>query len=101
MIAREGTERVAQPPPGGTAGLAQQTPASQTSLLLPFGGPMRLGSGRSFGGGSRKRAPKLPRVTRSKRNASKRPARLVKGSRAAKVYMAKLRRKAGRARKHK
>jgi len=95
-------DRVPQPPPGGTAGLAQQTPAAQTSLLGM--GPMRLGTGRSPGGGSRKSPPRYarPKPTRARaRPKPKRPARMVKGSRAAKTYMAKLRRMAGRARKHK
>lgn len=73
-------------------GVNQQTPAAQ-SVWRTAGG-----SRGSSNGGRRKRKKK---ATRSKRTAStrrassskKRPARLVKGSLAAKRYMASIRRK--------
>lgn len=76
-------------PPGGFAGFAQQTPATQALF-------QRLG--RTNGGTVRRRKrrtkAKSAVTTRRKRRATaKRPARMVKGSRAAKQYMAKIRRK--------
>lgn len=90
--------RPQQPPPGGTAGVAQQTPAAQlgTVLFAPgFGrGPTRPAKrgGRTIGvRTARRAAPKRGSKRRSMRKAKK-AKRFVKGSAAAKRYMAKLRR---------
>lgn len=77
-------------PPGGFAGFAQQTPATQALF--------QRASGRSAGTTRRrKRRTKAKRAAaprkRTRRAKSKRPARLVKGSAAAKRYMASIRRK--------
>lgn len=79
-------------PPGGFAGFAQQTPATQQLFAR---------AGRK--GGKRSAAARKRRKTKAKTKASprrkrktaraKRPARLVKGSAAAKRYMASIRRK--------
>ena len=74
-------------PPGGFAGFAQQTPAVQA--LLSGGQPTR-----------RKKTTRKKTTRRNPRTAARRrttrsrkkPARLVKGSLAAKRHMAKLRR---------
>ena len=92
-------QRVLMPivvPPGGFAGFAQQTPATQ-NLFQRAG---RIG-GRTTQ--SRRRKKKNGGKRRISRRASARPmkrsrkrngrARLVKGSAAAKAYMAKIRRK--------
>jgi hypothetical protein len=79
-------------PPGGFAGFAQQTPATQAMF-------QRAGRTTSTTARRRKRktaAKKRAKTTRARRRTTaraKRPARLVKGSRAAKAYMAKIRRK--------
>lgn len=71
-------------PPGGFAGFAQQTPAAQRA--------MRIG-GNGTGRRRKRRAKKVAGARRRKRRSSKKPARLVKGSAAAKRYMASIRRK--------
>lgn len=77
-------------PPNGWAGTAQQTQATQ----LVVGGM----SGRATGTRRRKRKSAAKRATPKRRTrrassrSAKRPARMVKGSAAAKRYMAKLRR---------
>lgn len=71
-------------PPNGFAGLAQQTPAVQSL----YRGRRSTGSGRR-----RKKRSAAAAPRRRKRRASSKPARLVKGSAAAKRYMAKIRRK--------
>jgi len=80
-------------PPGGFAGFAQQTPATQAM----FQNAGRLGGQRSAAKRRRKRkttAKKAKRTTRARRASPKRKkARLVKGSAAAKRYMASIRRK--------
>jgi len=77
-------------PPGGFAGFAQQTPATQ-ALFQRSG---RVGGKRSAAKRRRKRAKTAKTATRkTARRRSARPARLVKGSPAAKRYMAKIRRK--------
>lgn len=103
IMRRTDTSRLPNPPPGGNAGLAQQTTASQLTTMGPFIGVMR------------RRAPPRRRVSRQKRAATfqrrrakragritvrapKKRAHLVKGSVAAKRYMAKLRRKQKRRR---
>jgi hypothetical protein len=77
-------------PPGGFAGFAQQTPATQ-ALFQRAGRPVRSSTRRKRRTKA-KRAAAAPRK-RTRRAKSKRPARLVKGSAAAKRYMAKIRRK--------
>lgn len=72
-------------PPNGFAGFAQQTAAVQS-----------LFRGKGRNGGSRKRRRKSTMKAspkRKKRSSSKKKARLVKGSAAAKKYMASIRRK--------
>lgn len=78
-------------PPGGFAGFAQQTPATQ-ALFQRSG---RVGGQRSAAKRRRKRAKTAKTATRktARRRKSARPARLVKGSAAAKRHMAKIRRK--------
>lgn len=72
-------------PPGGFAGFAQQVPAVQRKI----GGAIRS----KGAGGRKKRATrtkkKAVRASGRKRRSGK--ARLVKGSKAAKAYMAKIR----------
>lgn len=80
-------------PPGGFAGFAQQTPATQ-ALFQRAG---RIGGKRSAAKRKRKKSAKK-RVARAapkrrRRAKSKRPARLVKGSAAAKRYMASIRKR--------
>ena len=82
-------------PPNGLNGTAQQTPATLAALASMLGGARRSS-------GTRRRKPRAaatraakraaPRAAAAKRSRSK-PARLVKGSAAAKRYMAKIRRK--------
>jgi len=84
-------------PPGGFAGFAQQTPATQRLFAQAAG---RRG-GRTTQRRRRKSraaagAPRRRRKSSSRRRATarrSRPMRLVKGSAAAKRYMAKIRRK--------
>lgn len=79
-------------PPGGFAGFAQQTAATQAM----FQRAGRKGGKRSAAKRRKTRAPKK-RAARAKvakrTRGSKRKARLVKGSAAAKRYMASIRRK--------
>jgi len=75
-------------PPGGFAGFAQQTAATQAM----FQRAGRKGGKRSATKRRKTRAAAAPKRKRAtKKRAGK--ARLVKGSRAAKAYMAKIRRK--------
>jgi hypothetical protein len=77
-------------PPGGFAGNAQQTGATQ--LLFAKASGARGGRVTQ----RRRRKTTKAKTTRKRRSSSsraKKPARLVKGSRAAKAYMAKIRRK--------
>jgi hypothetical protein len=78
-------------PPGGFAGFAQQTAATQ-AMFQRAGrtGGLRSARKRRRKSKTRSRAA-VPRKRRTKGRAKK--ARLVKGSRAAKAYMAKIRRK--------
>lgn len=82
-------------PPGGFAGHAQQTPATQQLFAKATG---RKG-GRATQRKRRAKAKAAPRKRRASRAAAPRrakrgkPARLVKGSAAAKRHMAKIRRK--------
>jgi hypothetical protein len=81
-------------PPGGFAGFAQQTPATQ-ALFQRAG---RVGGKRSAAKRRKKRAtakraaPKRSRKV-ARRGVRAKKARLVKGSAAAKRYMASIRRK--------
>ena len=77
-------------PPGGFAGFAQQTDA--TKALFARAG--RKGGLRSAAKRRRKKAAKPRRASRGRARATRRgKARLVKGSAAAKRYMARIRRK--------
>lgn len=88
------------PPPGGTAGIAQQTPAAQlgTVIFAPGFGrgasrPSAKRTGRSFpvaGGGRKRTGKRTNRRALGRKKAKK--AKFVKGSAAAKRHMAKLRR---------
>jgi len=74
-------------PPNGFLGQAQQTTANQL---------VGVRAARNGNGKRRKRrtaAAKRAPMRRKRSSSSKRPARLVKGSAAAKRYMAKIRRK--------
>lgn len=75
-------------PPNGFAGQVQQTQANQ--LVRARG--MSNGTRRRKRKAATKRAAPKRRRASAKRASAKRPARLVKGSAAAKRYMAKLRR---------
>lgn len=70
------------------AQIGQSTPATQY-LYGGMGGGRRMASRRKRAKTSRRVKARAPK----RRASSKRPARLVKGSRAAKAYMAKIRRK--------
>lgn len=67
-------------------GMSQQTPAVQNMLRV-------LGAKRSNGKKRTRKASAKKTTTRKKRKSSSKPARLVKGSAAAKRYMAKIRKK--------
>lgn len=74
---------------GNPASFGQQTPAAQIILAQASGRTGGLRSARKRRKKARAAAP-----SRKRRSAKRgRPARLVKGSRAAKAYMAKIRRK--------
>lgn len=78
-------------PPGGYAGFAQQTPAVQTLVSRPST-VTRKKSGSAPKRRKKRVAKKAPARKRAVRRArSGKPARLVKGSAAAKAHMAKLR----------
>ena len=80
-------------PPGGFAGFAQQSPATQAMFSKAAG---RLGGRRSAAKRRRRKAAAAksgPRRRKSRRTSGRRRgARLKKGSAAAKRYMAKIRR---------
>lgn len=78
-------------PPGGNIGAGSQTSAGRTALM-GVGTPRQL---RPSGNGTRRRRRKPRAEMRSpkRKTRGKKMARLVKGSRAAKAYMAKIRRK--------
>lgn len=86
------TRRAMVIPPGGFAGFGQQSPATQQL----FSQAARLGSTRT-GPKRRRRKAKAKRAAPKRRRKTAAPrkgrARLVKGSAAAKRYMAKIRRK--------
>lgn len=92
---RPGAPRLPNPPPGGAAGAAQQTPATQFTNSIAFA--PGFGRGPSRPRHSKKRSARTAprrRTKRSRRSTrrSKKRAHLVKGSAAAKRFMAKLRR---------
>lgn len=76
-------------PPGGFAGFAQQTAATQ-ALFQKAG---RVGGKRSAAKRRKKRATAKRAAPKRKRAVRAKKARLVKGSAAAKRYMASIRRK--------
>jgi len=76
-------------PPGGFAGFAQQTPATQ-ALFQRAG---RVGGQRSAAKRRAKRKKTAAKTTTRRRKRTSKRARLVKGSAAAKRYMASIRRK--------
>lgn len=76
-------------PPGGFAAFGQQTPATQ-QLFARAG---RKGGKRSAATRRRRKKTAARAAPKRRKARAKRPARLVKGSRAAKAYMAKIRRK--------
>lgn len=78
-------------------GMSSQTPASQ-HLVASSLGPLRFSTKRRAGTRKKKRAAGTARSARARRTTSRRStgrskAHLVKGSAAAKRYMAKIRRK--------
>lgn len=79
-------------PPNGFVGAGQQTQAAQ---LIELGMPRATAPRRRRKKKAAKRAAPRRRTAKRKtaKRASKRPARLVKGSAAAKRYMASIRRK--------
>lgn len=87
-------------PPGGFAGFAQQTPCTQKLFSDAMGG-RRSGVRRkrkaTTKATTKKRRTKRATARRTARRSK--PARLVKGSAAAKRHMAKLRRMRGRAKR--
>lgn len=93
---------MASVPPGGFAGVAQQTPATLATMStgVPSARYAMAANGRSAPPRRRRRkakraAPRRARRSGAKRRASRRNrrARLVKGSAAAKRHMARLRAK--------
>lgn len=76
-------------PPGGNAGFAQMTPASQRALRRGLGYTGRVSRGPKRRRGTALKKRKTARVMRKAKRAA---SRLVKGSAAAKRYMAKIRR---------
>lgn len=83
-------QRIPLVPPGGFIGAQSQTSAGQTALLGARGSSPRR---RRRTSSRRARMRKSSRRASSRRRRSRKsPMRLVKGSAAAKRYMAKLRR---------
>lgn len=76
-------------PPGGFAGFAQQTPATQ-ALFQRAG---RIGGTRSATRRRKRKATAKRAAPKRRRRTTSKKARLVKGSAAAKRYMASIRRK--------
>ena len=75
-------------PPGGFKGFAQMTSASQNILSRGV-----RGARAATGIRRRKKSKASAPAKRRRANGTKKKARLVKGSAAAKAYMAKIRRK--------
>lgn len=83
-------------PPNGFAGASQQTAATQATMAGPVvnTGYAMMGSGRRSSKRRRRKAPRpVKRSRKAKSRAPKRRAKLRKGSRAAKLFMARLRAK--------
>lgn len=78
-------------PPGGFAGFSQMSSASRLALSQGVKSTRSSGTKRRTKRSKRTKS-KGPR-TRKRAASSKKPARLVKGSAAAKAYMAKIRTK--------
>lgn len=76
-------------PPGGAAGAAQQAPAVRQGLSKIRGG----GGGKKRRKGRKKKAASAGSSRKRRKSKAKRPAKLVKGSAAAKRYMASIRAK--------
>lgn len=74
-------------PPGGFAGFSQMTPASQRALGA------RSGNGNGTRRRKRKASTRKGSAKRKRTTAKRKAGRLVKGSAAAKRYMASIRRK--------
>jgi hypothetical protein len=88
---RNGTGRGVYVPPTGALGANQQTQAGQAALV-GGSGPIS----RSFANSTptrRRRSKRRVKKSAATRRRRSSPGRLVKGSRAAKAFMAKLRRK--------
>jgi hypothetical protein len=81
-------------PPGGFAGFAQQTPATQALFQRAgrIGGRASAAKRRKKRATAKRAAPKRSRKV-ARRGVRAKKARLVKGSAAAKRYMASIRRK--------
>jgi len=75
-------------PPNGYVGFGQQTQAVQYGLRAAIGAVKR-----AVGGKRRTKKRKASSTTRKRGATRKRKAKLVKGSAAAKAYMAKIRKK--------
>lgn len=78
---------------GNPAAIGQQTAANRLTIGRASGNGMRAAPTRRKRKASRKTAARSAPRSAAKRRAPKRRARLVKGSAAAKAYMAKIRRK--------
>jgi len=101
MMQRNGHEGRAMmnPPPGGFAGIAQQTSATQLGTVLAVGPSRLMRRAASRGAGKRYSARRVARGSAKRQKtprrgggSRKKAAHLVKGSAAAKRRMAKLRR---------
>lgn len=75
----------------GQQGWSQQTPAVQTMLQQAFGTVRRTASRKRRKKATKSAAPRRRKASGSRK--AKRPARMVKGSAAAKRYMASIRKK--------
>lgn len=84
-------------PPGGFAGFAQQSPAVQ-ALLQKTGVARKPRRKTTRKKATRKKATRRAPARRRSTARAKKPARMVKGSAAAKRHMAKLRRMRGKKR---
>ncbi len=78
---------------GNPAGLGQQTRAGQIIVASAAGNGMRAAPRRKRKASRKVAARRAPRSAAKRANRRAKPARLVKGSAAAKAYMAKIRRK--------
>jgi hypothetical protein len=81
-------------PPGGFAGFATMTPTSRASLLQGAGKPIKpfaKGPKRRRGPAKKKKKLSMYRVKKARIYSKRTGKALKKGSKAAKAYMAKLR----------